>query len=174
MAFATPTAVSTGASTMAQLPARLLTGRARSLLRWAPLVLLVGGAICFAAPWKNHATRDAALAPTSALPLLGAPVSDASSLVGALLVVGGLLVALPAVVRRLAPVVQGGRAIEVMESRALGGRRSLLIVRIEGRRLLLGASESGLALLTTLDPPGDRFAATLRSELAPTGEERPG
>lgn len=51
----------------------------------------------------------------------------------------------------------------------LGERRSLMIVAVEGRRLLLGASPVGVSLVTELGPR-HAFDETLARTVAGTGE----
>ncbi len=122
-----------------------------------PLALLLAGALCFQLTGNGE---DAAL-PSGAAPrsadgtvALGAPSQlslDPGSLVGALLVIAGLLAALPIVAKRVGAVAGGRGSIEVVEARPLGGRRALLLVRVEGRKVLIGSAEAGLSLLCQLD-----------------------
>jgi flagellar protein FliO/FliZ len=44
---------------------------------------------------------------------------------------------------------------------SLGDRRSLVIVAVEGRRLLLGLTPAQVSLVTELDRPGGAFGAAL-------------
>jgi flagellar protein FliO/FliZ len=44
------------------------------------------------------------------------------------------------------------RRLELVESMSLGPRRSLGLVRVEGRLLVVGVSEAGVQLLTTFEP----------------------
>jgi flagellar biogenesis protein FliO len=49
------------------------------------------------------------------------------------------------------------QAIVIETAVAMGDRRSLVIVSVEGRRLLLGSTPSSLSLITDLPPaPADR------------------
>ena len=128
---------------------------------WLPLLLLLCGAACLRA-----APSGPPLDPASGL----VPV-DGRALAGGLLVVGGLLAALPLVMKRVGAGVRGRGSIEVAESRSLGGKRALLIVKVEGRRLLLGAGDHGVNLLADLGaaaaaaPARTPFAETLDAEL---------
>jgi flagellar biogenesis protein FliO len=149
--------------------------RARAwLVRLVPALLLCAGATLLA----RDPSAPAPQAETLAAPLSPAPIAglSASAVTGALLVVGGLLFFLPSVLQRfggLAAGARGARRIEIVETRPLGGRRSLLLVEVEGRRLLLGASEAGLAPLAELGAGRARFATALASELAaPDAEGR--
>jgi len=53
-----------------------------------------------------------------------------------------------------------GEHMRVIERMPLGPKHQLLLVEVEGRRLLLGASESGLHHLTELDPTIDTLEDT--------------
>jgi flagellar protein FliO/FliZ len=54
---------------------------------------------------------------------------------------------------------------------SLGERRSLIIVAVEGRRLLLGASPGQVSLITELEPsPAPSFGASLDAAVVP-GEQ---
>jgi hypothetical protein len=124
-----------------------------------PLLLLIVGGILL----RDRGT--AAADPASAGGALVAPV-DAEALCGAGLVLAGALASLPFAVRRFVAAGRGRGSIDVVETRPLGGRRSLLVVEVDGRRLLLGASEQGLALLTELSRTGRPFSGALAGELA--------
>jgi flagellar biosynthetic protein FliO len=157
MAFALPLA--------ARSPA---APRARAwLVRLVPALLVCAGATLLTrAPSSGAPQGESIVAPDKIAPIGGIPASGA---IGALLVVGGLLFFLPSLLQRfggLAARARGARRIEIVESRPLGGRRSLLLVEVEGRRLLLGASEAGLAPLAELGPERARFASALAHELA--------
>jgi len=139
--------------------------RARALLvRLLPALLLLSGALLLSKPWREAAAPET----PGAAPALAASVPaalDPAAVAGALLVVGSLLFFLPAFVRRFAPGARGRGGIEVVESRPLGGRRALLLVEIEGRRLLIGASEGGLSTLAEFERGTSRFERALGSEL---------
>jgi flagellar protein FliO/FliZ len=70
----------------------------------------------------------------------------------ATLLVLGLVVALAWVIRRgpLAHLAAKGRLVSVETAVPLGDRRSLVIVSVEGRRLLLGMTPTSIALVTEL------------------------
>jgi len=55
---------------------------------------------------------------------------------------------------------------------SLGERRSLVIVSVEGRRMLLALTPAGVSVVTELapGPPGDAFARTLDRQ---TGQDMP-
>lgn len=70
----------------------------------------------------------------------------------ATLLVLGLVAALAWLVRRgpLAHLANKGKAVAVETAIPLGDRRSLVIVSVEGRRLLLGLTQTNIALVTEL------------------------
>jgi flagellar protein FliO/FliZ len=73
----------------------------------------------------------------------------------AVLIVLGLVTALAWLLRRgsLGRLTGRGGAITVETAVALGERRSLVIVSVEGRRLLLGLTPTAMSLVTELGPP---------------------
>lgn len=137
--------------------------RAQALLRtwWLPLLLLAAGAVAFRLERKPAASG----APVPTRDALAAEPLDLGALVGALLVVGGLVAALPLVARRLQSAARGKGTLEVVEARPLRGGHSLLVVAVEGRRLLLGTAQGGVTLLCELGESGAPFAARLADEL---------
>lgn len=52
-------------------------------------------------------------------------------------------------------------AIAIETATAIGDRRSLVIVAVEGRRLLLGVTPTGVALVTELSPGAQTVAGRL-------------
>jgi flagellar biosynthetic protein FliO len=70
----------------------------------------------------------------------------------ATLLVLGLVAALAWLVRRgpLARLVSKGKPVVVETAIPLGERRSLVIVTVEGRRLLLGMTQTSISLVTEL------------------------
>ena len=70
----------------------------------------------------------------------------------ATLLVLGLVAALAWLVRRgpLARLAAKGKAVAVETAIPLGERRSLVIVTVEGRRLLLGMTQTSISLVTEL------------------------
>jgi flagellar protein FliO/FliZ len=70
----------------------------------------------------------------------------------ATLVVLGLVAALAWLVRRgpLARLAAKGKPVSVESAIPLGDRRSLVIVSVEGRRLLLGMTPTSISLVTEL------------------------
>jgi flagellar protein FliO/FliZ len=83
-----------------------------------------------------------------------------------LLVVG--MVALAAwMLRRFAPPRRQRGGIVVETASPLGERRSLVIVSVEGRRLLLGLTPTQVSLLTELGPVP--FTQALDSAMTPPG-----
>ena len=76
----------------------------------------------------------------------------------AVLIVLGLVAALAWLVRRGAFMNLGrsNRPITVETAVPLGERRSLVIVAVEGRRLLLGLTPGQISMVTELVPPQPR------------------
>jgi len=70
----------------------------------------------------------------------------------ATLIVLALVAALAWLVRRgpLARLVAAGQPVAVESAVSLGERRSLVIVTVEGRRLLLGLTSTHISLVTEL------------------------
>ena len=91
--------------------------------------------------------------------------------VAALCVVLGAIVVLRGLVVRMGigPMGRGTDArIRVVETIALGPKQQLHLVEVDGRNLLLGASESGLARIARLpDRPRERALDRLRLLWAP-------
>jgi len=87
----------------------------------------------------------------------------------ALLVVLSLLAGLGWMLRRGLLARRSGRGLGVETALALGERRSLVIVAVEGRRLLLGLTPSQVSLVTELRPPASFDDAIARA----TGEGGP-
>lgn len=73
----------------------------------------------------------------------------------AVLVVLGLVVVLAWLMRRgaFAAMRRGPRPIAVETAVPLGERRSLVIVAVEGRRLLLGLTPGQISMVAELRPP---------------------
>lgn len=71
---------------------------------------------------------------------------------GALAVVLGLLAALTWLLRRQQAIRRSGKGMGVESAISLGERRSLAIVTVEGRRLLLGLAPNNVTLVTELAP----------------------
>jgi flagellar protein FliO/FliZ len=79
-------------------------------------------------------------------------------------IVIGLLIGLVWVLRRGSLGVTGGRTratIAIETATSLGDRRSLVIVNVEGRRLLLGVAPGAVSLLSELPPPSAPGAVPL-------------
>lgn len=133
--------------------------RATNSRRWwravVPALLVCAGALLLAPPWRGAApppppaANPRANAPEPLLP--PAPIFDPTTLVGALLVVGGALALLPSILARVSARSRRGGEIDLVEVRPLGGKRSLMLVQVGRRRFLIGASEQGMAALAELD-----------------------
>ena len=92
----------------------------------------------------------------------------------AVLIVLGLVTALAWLLRRgsLGALTGRGGAINVETAVALGERRSLVIVAVEGRRLLLGLTPMQVSLVTELTTaPFD--SALARAEATPSATTQP-
>ncbi|MEF3168261.1 MAG: flagellar biosynthetic protein FliO [Deltaproteobacteria bacterium] len=79
--------------------------------------------------------------------------------IGAFVLVLGLLLLGAALLRRLAPRITGGRQnpIQVLATRAILPRKHLCLVRVGDKTLIIGASEGSMSLLGTWE--GDLPAA---------------
>jgi flagellar protein FliO/FliZ len=88
----------------------------------------------------------------------------------ALLVVFGLLALFVWLMRRgtfgLPAAKRRPADVRIESAFSLGERRSLAIVNVEGRRLLLGLSSMQVTLLTELGPAAEGFARTLDAEVS--------
>jgi flagellar protein FliO/FliZ len=62
------------------------------------------------------------------------------------------------------------QAMSIESATPLGERRSLVIVSVEGRRLLLGLTPTQVSLVTELGPPPADFGATLQTRLEQPGQ----
>lgn len=115
---------------------------------------------------------------TETTPLAGADPSIIGStlkMLGALGVVLALLLLTLLVLKRLSgkwtPPLTGskGGGIEVLQQRSLGGRRTLTVVRWEGRRLLLGVTGDAITALASepeaATPEEQAFQDELQSAL---------
>jgi flagellar protein FliO/FliZ len=71
----------------------------------------------------------------------------------ALLVVLAMLAVLAWLLRRGVLARRGSSALSVESALALGDRRSLVVVTVENRRLLLGLAPGQVSLVTELLPP---------------------
>lgn len=101
-------------------------------------------------------TPDSHLTPTAALTV--SPTPSPSDAAGALATGpqwGGLALLALTVVAWVVTRRRGrtARRLELLESMNLGPRRSLGLVRVDARLLVVGVSEAGVQLLTTLDAP---------------------
>lgn len=98
----------------------------------------------------------------------GDPLGDGLRLLGALGMILGLILLLYAGSRRglrWLPKARGG-AIQILETRPLGPKKSLCLVQVRGRELLLGISAERVELLCRLDQAGPpSFDDTLKQQL---------
>ncbi len=90
------------------------------------------------------------------------PVPISGQAITAMVVVLVLLVGVSWVLRRGVLVRRSKQAVTVETAVALGERRSLVIVAVEGRRLLIGLAPGHISLVTELQPP---FASALEASV---------
>ncbi|PID55473.1 flagellar biosynthetic protein FliO [candidate division KSB3 bacterium] len=97
---------------------------------------------------------------------LGEPSPDMTvallQMIWSLLFVIALILALYALFRKRFSLTanQQNKAIQILEIRPLSGKKSLCLVEVEGKKLLLGIAENNISLLTSLGADAS-FAATL-------------
>jgi len=90
----------------------------------------------------------------------------------ALAIVGALLLALVWTLKRVADGRRGKQVLAVESALSLGDKRSLVVVAVEGRRLLVGVAPGSVSLVTELHQAfGDTLAASL--DRAPRLEAEP-
>lgn len=89
-----------------------------------------------------------------ALPTAGLP--EFGSVVPALLVLAALAIAALVLARRRKA---GARFVHVLESAAIGPKRSIVVARVGDELLVLGSSEAGVQLLATRPAPPEATAA---------------
>lgn len=90
------------------------------------------------------------------------PVPINGQALAAMAVVLGLLVLASWLLRRGTLIRRSKQPASVETAVALGDRRSLVIVAVEGRRLLIGLTPGQISLVTELQPP---FASTLEASV---------
>ena len=81
-------------------------------------------------------------------------------------VVVGIVGAAAWALRRTNAVRRGKLPIAVETAVSLGERRSLVVVSVEGRRLLLGLTPQSVSLVTELKTPPEGFAQALDASLS--------
>ena len=102
-------------------------------------------------------------------------MSDAVRVFGAVGLVLALVLTLAWLVRRgtlRLPGAKAAVAIRVESAASLGERRSVVIVSVEGRRLLLGLTPAQVSFLADLGAPPASFSEALDSRLGPMGPGR--
>ncbi len=80
----------------------------------------------------------------------------------ALGIVGALLAAMVWGLKRVSDARRGRQVLSVESALSLGDKRSLVIVAVEGRRLLVGVAPGGVSLVTELHEP---FTSSLTASL---------
>ena len=99
------------------------------------------------------------------------PVMPGGRALLAVVIVIGLLGAAAWLLRRNAPARRTRQSVTVETAVSLGDRRSLVIVGVEGRRLLLGLTPGSVSLVTEL---GASFPDALRASMdADPKQEQP-
>ncbi len=91
-------------------------------------------------------------------------LGSALKMVAALAVIIGILLLFYAATKKgyaFLPQKKGG-LIKVIETRPLGGRKFLCIVRVRNEELLLGLSNDRIECLSKLTPAADSFADSLQ------------
>jgi flagellar biosynthetic protein FliO len=91
-----------------------------------------------------------------------APVLISSQSMTVVVIVIGILAAAAWALRRQTSFRRSGKAMSVETALSLGDRRSLVIVAVEGRRLLLGMTQTHVGLVAEL---GASFSASLDKSL---------
>jgi flagellar protein FliO/FliZ len=90
------------------------------------------------------------------------PVPISGQAILAVAVVLALVAAASWLLRRGTLLRRSKQAVTVETAVPLGDRRSLVIVAVEGRRLLLGLTPGQISLVTELQPPfGEALAASM-------------
>jgi flagellar protein FliO/FliZ len=112
---------------------------------------------------------------TASGPAIGSAFGAAGALqaLAAVMLVLGLVAGLAWLVRRGTLRLPGSarrQAMAIESATPLGERRSLLIVSVEGRRLLLGITPTQVSLVTELGATPPDFSATLQSRLQTPGQ----
>jgi flagellar protein FliO/FliZ len=125
-----------------------------------------------AAPAPPEAPVEGERHPLRTLPASGAAPSlwaSGARMAGGLLVVLALLVGGLALLRRFKGTALGGRVpIRVLASASVGSRQNIVVVDVEGRRLVVGVGPGGTELLADLDgAPGTGEPATTGPAPAP-------
>ena len=103
-------------------------------------------------------------------------MTNALRVFGALGLVLALVLGLAWLVRRGTLKFPGGKSpvqIRVESAASLGERRSVVIVAVEGRRLLLGLTPVQVSCLAELGPPPAPFSQALDSRLSAPGQAGP-
>jgi flagellar protein FliO/FliZ len=106
------------------------------------------------------------LAQTNAVPIAGPDlVPSLWRTLGALVVVLGLIGLSAWLLRRGVLTRRTGKGLGIESALPLGERRSLVVVTVEGRRLLLGLAPNAVSLVTELDRPAsfDQALAAART-----------
>lgn len=101
-------------------------------------------------------------APPAATSPIATATSSGLSVVAPVIVLLGLAAGAYVLNRRR---VRRQGIIQILETASIGPKRSLLVARVDGRTMVLGASEAGIALLQSLD---GRNAPALEPALVPS------
>lgn len=94
------------------------------------------------------------VAPVAAEGTLAPGAESGLALIGRLLLILGVILALGWMARKLVHRrLQSGRGLQIEGGLALGTRERLVVVQVNGERLLLGVTPGGISLLHRLDQP---------------------
>jgi flagellar biogenesis protein FliO len=151
-------------------PAKPLPQEAKAVVpAAAPATPAAAPATPAAAPATSASALAPAHSPSAPMAAVAGATHSGSSLVLAVVLLvavgGGVLVLTRRRVRR-----QG--LIQILETAAIGPKRALLVARVNGQTMVLGASEAGIALLVSLEGKTEPQVAAVMGSL-PAVKEQP-
>ena len=132
----------------------------------------------FGATWMAAMLTSAyARADTAAAPPSAVSSGQLLQLVGGMLAVL-VLIGVCAWASRLLPFVRNSRnsTLKIVENFALGARERMLLVEVDGKRLLIGVSAAGMSCLHVFDSApnsGNQFAERLQQSMQERTESIP-
>lgn len=92
---------------------------------------------------------------------------SALKMIGSLLLMLGMLLGMYFLFKKGSILSSGGKGeIQILDIKHLGGRKSVCLLQVKGRQMLVGVSQDGIGLLSQLDREGDasRFEQELRQK----------
>lgn len=104
-------------------------------------------------------------------PLVADPMPFGGQTFAVMILAIAILAALSWLLRRSAKLRRPGQLMSVETTLPLGERRSLVVVAIEGRRLLVGMTPGQISLVAELEPG---FRDTLDQSIGRTADPQPG